>query len=146
MFYEAEATYSSFLKCFCVHHQPHGIVDHKPKTTRWYSTQKPSVLVMGLVGFLVSFWWSVIGFTDGNTMCSWWWTQKTLQKWRVRGLSFIKHQTLLKNSTWAWSCVDFKKCPFFYHGNRWFLCWPKIWQWYIEFFAEAKISHIIPSS
>ncbi len=46
MFYEAEATYSSFLKCFCVHHQPHGFVDHKHKTTRWYSTQKPSVLVM----------------------------------------------------------------------------------------------------
>ena len=55
---------------------------------------------------------------------------KKRQKWRVRGLSFIKHQKVLKNSTWAWSYVDLKKWPFFFNENRWFLCWPKIWQWY----------------
>ena len=64
------------------------------------------------LAFWVSFWGSSIRFTDGKTM----WlvvNTKTLQKWRVRGLSYIKHQKLLKISTWAWSYVDLKKCHFF---------------------------------
>ena len=80
-------------------------------------------------GFLCRISSCCLGFMVDNTM----WlvvNTKTLQKWRVRGLSFIKHQTLLKNSTWAWSYVDLEKVPFFFNGNLWFLCWPKIWQWY----------------
>ena len=88
------------------------------------------------LAFLVSFWGSFIGFTDGNIM----WlvvNTKTLQKWRVCGLSFIKHQKVLKNSTWAWSYVDLKKGPFFFTQNRTISCWPKIWQWCISTFELA---------
>ena len=112
MFHEAEATYSSFLKCFCVHHQPHSIPVRKSDEMPSKIQPKPWSDRVFWSRFWLAFWGHFIGFTVDNIM----WlvvNTKTRQKWRVRDLSFIKHQKLLKKSTWAWSCVDFKKVSFF---------------------------------
>ena len=144
MFYEAEATYSSFLKCFCVHHQPHSIPVRKSDEMPSKTQPKPWSDRVFWSRFWLAFWGHFIGFTVDNIM----WlvvNTKTLQKWRVCGLSFIKHQKVLKNSTWAWSYGDLKNVRFFLYENRWYLCWPKIWQWYMPIWDPkfSKISKII---
>ena len=57
---------------------------------------------------------------------------RKLKKSKPQHLNFIKHQKLLKNSSWGQSYVDLKKVPIFFCKNvkyPWNPCWPKIWQW-----------------
>ena len=85
-----------------------------------------SVLVLVLVGFLRTFHriygreYYVVGGEHKNTaeMKSMWSqlhkTSKSIEKFH------------LSMKLW-W----FEKMSVFLYENRWYLCWPKIWQWYI---------------
>ncbi len=119
-----------FWRFLCSPPTAHGIPVRKSDDRPSKRHQKANQNHDQNTGFLCRISSCCLGFMVDNT-CTMWSVvnTNTLQKWRVRGLSFIKHQTLLKNSTWAWSYVDLEKVPFFFNGNLWLLCRPKIWQW-----------------
>ena len=121
MFYEAEGAYSSFLRYFCVQRRPLHVIVAKPD-------ERPSKYQPNVCRIFTAFGGYFIRFIDDNMKWSALNT-KIPQKWRVRTLSFIKHQKLLKNSTWAWSYLNFfdKIVEF-----AWNPCWPKIWQWHVR--------------
>ena len=114
-----------FWSVFVFTNQPNGIVDHKPQDNTMIYDTKPQCFG-NCFGWLFECIFEDLSSDLGTEIpFGWLVNTKTLQKWRVRVLSFIKHQKLLKNSTWAWSYVNLKKVPFFFTQN---LCFPlKSW-------------------
>ena len=72
MFYEAETTYSSFLKFFCVHHQLHMVFPSvNPMTDHQKDTKKPTKTMTKTLGFCVEYHRVVLGLWS-TIPCGWW--------------------------------------------------------------------------